>query len=272
MWTNHPWYILFPTKGADRSAAYPPSYDAPDLSYEEALRSMSYIVARYAHLDNYWRIDGKPVICVWDSRRLAEKLGVAGAKKLLSEVNDLAIQLGHKGIHFHVAGFSSDSMKEAGYSTVGSYNPLDWIARRYQPVSVELPDYGVVAADVAYKLWDEHHDQFPIPYVPAIGAGWDSTPRYIAPEGGRTLTADRNRWPGCTIFAGESPAAFKAFVQSSFVYLNRHPETPRFITIACFNEWSEGHYLLPDNRFGYGMLDALGEALGKSHMRNLHGK
>ena len=40
-------------------------------------------------------------------------------------------------------------------------------------------------------------------------------------------------------------AAFKAFVQASFAYLNRHPDVPRFVTIACFNEWSEGHYLLP---------------------------
>ena len=65
---------------------------------------------------------------------------------------------------------------------------------------------------------------------------------------------------------------FKAFVQSSFVYLNKHPEVPRILTIACFNEWSEGHYLLPDNRFGYGMLDALGEALGKEGNHEKHGK
>ena len=68
------------------------------------------------------------------------------------------------------------------------------------------------------------------------------------------------------------PAAFKAFVQSSFAYLNRHPDVPRFVTIACFNEWSEGHYLLPDNRFGYGMLNALGEAVGKRELNQIRGK
>ena len=44
------------------------------------------------------------------------------------------------------------------------------------------------------------------------------------------------------------------------------------MTIACWNEWSEGHSLLPDNRFGYGMLDALAEALGKEGTHGLHGK
>ena len=96
-------------------------------------------------------------------------------------------------------------------------------------------------------------------------------PRYIAPAN-RPAKADRSQWPGCTIFKNENPASFKAFVQSSFVYLNKHPEVPRILTIACFNEWSEGHYLLPDNRFGYGMLDALGEALGKEGNHEKHGK
>ena len=141
----------------------------------------------------------------------------------------------------------------------------------FQPKEIELPDYGTVAADVAFKLWDEHHGQFDIPYVPAVAPGWDSTPRYIAPAN-RPAKADRSQWPGCTIFKNENPASFKAFVQSSFVYLNKHPEVPRILTIACFNEWSEGHYLLPDNRFGYGMLDALGEALGKEGNHEKHGK
>jgi hypothetical protein len=46
---------------------------------------------------------------------------------------------------------------------------------------------------------------------------------------------------------------------------------PNILTIACFNEWSEGHYLLPDNRFGFGMLDALAEALEIKDTAMLHG-
>ena len=271
MWPNHPWYILYPTKQTNGQNAYPPSFDAPDFSYEEAFRSLSYIVTRYFNQSNYWKIDGKPVICIWDARRLEQRLGLAGVQRLFTELREFARKQGHAGIHFHITGFSSANMKATGYNTVGSYNPLDWIAGRFQPNEIELPDYGVAAADVAYKLWPEHHRDFDIPYVPAIGAGWDSTPRYVKPSV-RPSKGDRKAWPGCTIFVNESPAAFKAFVQSSFAYLNRHPDEPRFVTIACFNEWSEGHYLLPDNRFGYGMLDALGEAVGKKDLHNSHGK
>ena len=271
MWTNHPWYILYPTKRIDGGNAYPPSFDAPDFSYEEAFRSLSYIVTRYFNQPNYWKIDDKPVICIWDARRLEQKLGLEGVQRLFAELREFARKQGHAGIHFHITGFSSGNMKAAGYNTVGSYNPLDWIAGRFQPNEIEYPDYGVAAADVAYKLWPEHHRDFDIPYVPSIGAGWDSTPRYVMPSGGPSK-GNRKAWPGCTIFVNESPAAFKAFVQSSFAYLNQHPEVPRFVTIACFNEWSEGHYLLPDNRFGYGMLNALGEAVGKQDLNQIRGK
>ena len=270
MWTNHPWYVLYPTKKTDGANAYPPSYDAPDFSKEECWRSLSYMISRYCHLENYWKIDGKPVICIWDARRLESKLGIEGVRQLFAELTEYAKKLGHNGLHFHATGFSCDHMKEEGYSTVGSYNPLDWIAGRFQPKDIELPDYGTVAADVAFKLWDEHHGQFDIPYIPAVAPGWDSTPRYIAPSV-RPQKPDRSKWPACTIFKNENPASFKAFVQSSYVYLNKHPEVPRILTIACFNEWSEGHYLLPDNRFGYGMLDALGEALGKGSNHKKHG-
>lgn len=120
MWTNHPWYILYPTKQTDGSNAYPPSFDAPDFSYEEAFRSLSYIVTRYFNQPNYWKIDGKPVICIWDARRLEQKLGLEGVQKLFTELRGLAVKLGHAGIHFHITGFTSGHNKEAGYDTSGS--------------------------------------------------------------------------------------------------------------------------------------------------------
>ncbi len=270
MWTNHDWYVLYPTMKTDGSNAGAPSFLAPDLSYEEALRSMTYIITRYFNQPNYWKIGGKPVICIWDAGRLERKLGLDGVRKLFGELRAFAVKLGYPGIHFHIVGFTSSHNVEAGYDSSGSYNPMNWIAGRDIPSDVLFPDYGEVAADVAFNVWDEEYKRHGTPFVPAVGAGWDSTPRYIC-SGKKGDVPDRNKWPGVNILANENPASFKAFVQASFWYLNRHPEVPRFVTIACFNEWSEGHYLLPDNRFGYGMLDALGEAVGKDNPHLHHG-
>lgn len=271
MWTNHPWYILYPTQQTDGGANYPPSYLPADSSLAECWRSMSYIISRYFHLPNHWKIDGKPVLCIWDPNRLEKNIGVAATKKLFADLREYARKLGHSGIHIHSSGFYSPNSKEVGYDTAGSYNPLDWITRRYQPKENELSDYGIAAADVAFKLWPEHTKDFKVPFIPALAPGWDSTPRYVMPVT-RPQTPNRDIWPRCVIYKNESPAAFKAFVQAAFAYLNQHKDAPRIFTIACFNEWTEGHYLLPDNRFGYGMLDALAEALEIKDTRLLHGK
>ena len=270
MWTNHPWYVLYPTSMTNGHNAYPPSFAPADSSLKECWQSLSYIISRYCHLENYWRIDGKPVICIWDPNRLEKNIGVSQTKQLFAELTEFARKLGHKGLHFHSSGFYSPNSKDVGYSTAGSYNPFTWVADNYQPKDVELPDYGIAAADVAFKLWPKHHHDFEIPYLPSLSPGWDSTPRYIPPLA-RPDKPNRDKWPACVILEGENPASFKALVQSAFAYLNKHKDVPPILTIACFNEWTEGHYLLPDNRFGYGMLDALAEALGKKNSHSTHG-
>lgn len=271
MWTNHDWFVLFPSKKPDTGIAYPPSYSAPDFSYEEAFKSISYIITRYCSYPNYWTIDGKPVICIWDAARLESKLGLPTVQKLFADLRTFAKQQGFPGLHFHIVGYTSANNKEAGYNTSGSYNPLNWIAGRLIPSDVEFPDYGEVAAEVAFKAWDEELKRHGTPFIPAVATGWDSTPRYIMQDAKRPEKPDRNVWPACNIIVNDTPAALKAFLQASFWYLNRHPEVPRFVTIACFNEWSEGHYLLPDTRYGYGLLDAVSEAVGNGNQHNNHG-
>lgn len=271
MWTNHPWYILFPTLQTNGVPSYPPSYAPPDQDINTCWQSMTYIISRYFHYPNYWKINGHPVLCIWDPNHLEKSIGLAAVKKLFSDLRNFARQLGYKDIHFHSSGYYSVNSVEMGFDTAGSYNPLSWAADRYQPKDHELCDYEVAAADVAFKIWQEEHDSFKLPYIPAVAPGWDSTPRYIARHP-RPEKPDRSTWPGCTIFKNENPAAFKAFMQAAFVYLNKFKDVPPIVTVACWNEWTEGHYILPDNRFGYGMLDALAEALEKKDTMQLHGK
>lgn len=271
MWTNHPWYILFPTEQTNGVPKYPPSYPPPDSDLKTCWESLTYIISRYFHYPNYWKINDCPVLCIWDPNHLEKSIGLEATKKLFKDLRDFARQLGFKDIHFHQSGFYSPNCVEVGYLTAGSYNPLDWAANRFQPKDQEICDYEVTAADVVSKIWPEEHDTFKVPYLPAVAPGWDSTPRYI-PRHPRPDKPNRDIWPGCTIFKNENPATFKAFVQAAFAYLNKHTEVPRILTVACWNEWTEGHYLLPDNRFGYGMLDALAEALGIKDPMMLQGK
>ena len=85
MWTNHPWLTLFPTVHVDGTRSFPHARDAPSRP-EDIWRSFSYLISRYLHHPDYWRIDGKPVLVVWDSRRLVATFRADGTRRLLDGI------------------------------------------------------------------------------------------------------------------------------------------------------------------------------------------
>ena len=181
--------------------------------------------------------------------------------KPFTELRGLAVKLGHAGIHFHITDSPPDTTKRP--DTTPPDHTIRWTGSQaaINPKRSNCPDYGVAAADVAFKVWDEGYETHQVPYVPAVGAGWDLHALLH-----RTCQPSRDTRPHEMADARYSSTKVLQLSKRSYkrrsLSLNRHPDVPRFVTIACFNEWSEGHYLLPDNRFGYGMLNALGEAVG----------
>ena len=133
-------------------------------------------------------------------------------------------------------------------------------ATRAIPDQVELPDYGEVAAAVVAEIWPEIDAASSLPCFPNISPGADNAPRVLMRP--RPDQPSRAQWPGTVIVVNETPAAFEALVQAALAYLNQRPQIRPVLTIGCWNEWTEGHYLLPDTRLGYGMARALGRGLG----------
>jgi hypothetical protein len=272
MWTNHPWMIWFPTTGVEPWPQWPEVRDPSGLgayepvdpgpqSLEDAWRGLAYIVARYFHDPGYWRVEERPVLVVWDAALLVRSFGLSATRGLFDELRAFARKLSHPGIHIHASqgGWpQGDDMAAAGVDSYGLYNSIVAAAGR-RPDEEQLLDYGVVAADVVSRLWPEGDARSVLPYFPCISPGWDDTPRHRPVM--RDETHSRKHWPGMSIVVDENPAAFEALARAALAYLNQRPEIPPIITIGCWNEWTEGHYLLPDTRLGYGMARALGRAI-----------
>lgn len=275
MWTNHPWAIWFPTAGAKPAVewlalwetsglgSYEPSYPCPENA-EEIWRSITYLIARYFHLPNYWRINEKPVLPLWDLSLLIQTFGVAGTHTLLEELQAFARKLGHPGIHFHAVCQEPavlpilDQLAAAGVNSYGLYNAIAQ-AVSSRPDAEALPAYGIVAADVVAKVWPQVDAASSLPCFPNINPGADNAPRVLMRP--QSPQPSRKQWPGTVIVVDETPAAFEALAQAALAYLNARPQIPPVITIGCWNEWTEGHYLLPDTKHGYGMARALGRAI-----------
>lgn len=66
-----------------------------------------------------------------------------------------------------------------------------------------------------------------------FSSGWDLT-RVILPAES-SEKANRSQWPACTIFKNENPASLQSFCTVFVCILNKHPEVPRILTIACLS-------------------------------------
>lgn len=85
--------------------------------------------------------------------------------------------------------------------------------------------------------------------IPGAFVGWDNTPR--------------KGINGC-VSVGDTPEAIKECFKKQIINArdNYHKD---MIFVHAWNEWAEGGYLEPDNRFGYGKLEAIRDALQETN-------
>jgi hypothetical protein len=268
MLVNHDWPNWIPNVGPTGAFTRLRLAPGPNSS-GEARRCLAYFLSRYCHLPNYWKLDGKPLIVIWS----ANPHGEAEARQLrdsLAWARKLAMELGFPGLHFHATQGSVRASPRSpygeypdpaalGFDSYGVYNPIvmgTWA----RPPSEEMLDYAAVADDVARKLWPWMDGLSQLPFFPGVSPGWDTTPRYPTPP--HKPVGDRRKWPGQDTVVNETPVAFSQLVRAAATWLREHSPAPPVLTVGCWNEWTEGHYLLPDNQHGYGMLQALAHGLG----------
>jgi hypothetical protein len=59
------------------------------------------------------------------------------------------------------------------------------------------------------------------------------------------------------VVVGESPERFADALQRAMRFRSPIEAEEALVLIASLNEWSEGHYLEPDEAFGTGWLEAV---------------
>jgi hypothetical protein len=105
-----------------------------------------------------------------------------------------------------------------------------------------LHDYDAVWQKALEIRSHKGLDTFPGAYM-----DWDNTPRY------------KSR---ATIFKGATPEKFEQYLRQQIATLPARGLPEPFIFINAWNEWAEGTYLEPDERYGYSYLEAVAKALG----------
>ena len=85
--------------------------------------------------------------------------------------------------------------------------------------------------------------------IPGAFVGWDNTPR----------KENRGR-----VYINDSPEKLEKYLEQQIIRA-RDIYNKDMIFMYAWNEWAEGGYLEPDERYGYGNLHAIKKALEKTN-------
>ena len=210
---------------------------------------VSYLAERYFHLENYLRRDGKPYFSIFDSSFFLRELGLAEARRAIAAARARLADLGLPGLHLAAIEPAPDLLPhvaEVGFDSVTNYVLLPYWKGPF------LQDYADTAARRATE-WANIAHAARLPYHPSVSPGWDASPR------GADFGEKRpDKYPWWPVVVGEHPDKFRAALVRAHQFASREPDP--LVFVASLNEWSEGHCLEPDTRFGTAWLEAVRDA------------
>jgi hypothetical protein len=230
-----------------------PVLDPERLVYSDVgdfVELLRYVAERYFVLDNYLRVRKRAFFSIFDTTFFVRELGFDGAQEAIARAREMLRAKGLPPLYLTAIDPQPEiisGLTELGFDAVTHYVLLpDWKGEFTQ-------DYAERAITSATR-WPEFGAQSRLPYHPSVSPGWDASPR--GADFGRERPRKYPWWP---VVTGEHPREFEGAVRRAAEFVNDGdlPEDQRLVFVASLNEWSEGHYLEPDKRFGMGWLEAL---------------
>jgi hypothetical protein len=256
MWANHDWLEIHPYKrGAEQKVLYPGVVTPATFD-----KICDHVIRDYFQHPSYWRIDGRPYFSFYDLTSLLDSFGsVPATRAALDQFRAKAVAAGLPGLHLNAVVWGqpilprerkpADPVKlveDLGFDSVTSYV---WIHH------VALPtlqtDYNEVR-DAYLAYWNEAERKFPVPYFPNVTMGWDSSPRAHQDD-----EFGNFGYPFTNTISGNTPQRFQEALAITKRRLLARPGGPRILNINCWNEWTEGSYLEPDQVHGMKYLEAV---------------
>lgn len=268
-WANHDWTSKTWEKGS--SLRRDTMIMKMEYSREDYIRHFNYLLPAFRD-PRYITVDGKPLFAVWQPK------GIPDCKKFIDLWQKMARENGLKGIHF--VG-QTDNTGKALSGQKANYYSADMAKEYYQSVldlgfdAVMSQGYrravGLIQgrAKMMWKLltfnsflpshskmdytrlMDNYYveeDKWENVY-PTLLPQWDRTPR----AGSKT-----------EIVTGSTPEKFQLYTERAIRLLSDKQPEHQILFLKAWNEWGEGDYVEPDQKYGHGWLEAIRKAIEKN--------
>ena len=267
-WANHDWTSKTWEKGS--SLRRDTMIMKMEYSREDYVRHFNYLLPAFRN-PRYIKVDGKPLFAVWAPRNIPD------GKEFIDLWQKLAQENGLKGIHFvgqtdntgkalsgkkanyYSADMAKDyykSVLDLGFDAVMSqgYRRAVALAQGRAKMTLKLlsfnsfmPTYSKIDYGRLMENYYVEEDRWENVY-PTLLPQWDRTPR----AGSKT-----------EIVTSSSPDKFQHYTEQAIqIIANKQPEH-QILFLKSWNEWGEGNYVEPDQKFGHGWLQAIGNAMRK---------
>lgn len=241
-WSNlaksNPWFAKFDEQTAsgdgDNGVLLEQDY-GDEYDWEKHYRYLS----SFFHDERYIKQDGMPVFMIYKPQN------IPCLNPMLKLWDKLAQEEGFPGIY--TIGTNISEIKQGCLKGINLQEPQDTIAKFY-PRKLDK-DYDVMRLVDYHDVWESLLNK-QTPQGVSLGGfvGYDDTPR-------------RGR-DGCVIHR-RSPYIFYEGVKKLLIKAERM-QSP-FVFINAWNEWGEGMYLEPDDRYGFDFLEAFRQAKHDYH-------
>lgn len=249
MWANHDAMHLWDIRNSDTVGSAIWQGAVTREQFEIISRRW---IEQYFKRDNYYRIDGKPVVSIYDINNLISGLGgIAETANALQWLDNEAKREGLGGVHLQFIRWNGQIANYSGVDGKPIENESKLIhtlgfnsVTNYQFVHMTdvNRDYLEILEDIK-GLWEQINDEYLVPYYPNVSVGWDNNPRFKGFLNHITKNNTPENFKKCLLSA-------KQFCEKNDINL---------ITVNSWNEWTETSYLEPDNLYGYGYLEAIKE-------------
>ena len=248
MWANRMPRRVLPVRRTDTPVIEADRLVPADV--DDFCAFVRYVAERYWVRPNYLRVDGRAYFSIFDSTYFVKELGLDGARLAITRARAMLASAGLPPMYLTAIEPNADVIGQVagvGFDAVTNYVLLpEWKGEFLQ-------DYDACVARRAAQ-WPQLADAAGLPYHPAVTPGWDASPR-----GADFGPARPDKYPWSPVVVGEHPDRFRAAVARAVGYVRScaRPDDQRLVFVSSLNEWSEGHYLEPDTRFGTAWIEAV---------------
>jgi len=203
---------------------------------------LPYWIEKFFKHPSYLKVDNKPLLFIYRPEYLVDDLGsVENVRKALDKMREKCKEAGFDGLIIvgEYRGLDPQHlqlMKDLG---------LDYTSAYVWPIANNpTPDIAIKKQE---EYWTKTRDIGIIPEIVTLSMGWTG-------------------WQDEGSIWKLPPKDFQILCEKAKDFLKTLPPDQlgsRMILIDNWNEWGEGHYIMPYREYGFGYLDAIRNVFGK---------